>query len=120
MWTPFISRWIDHQMTLLRRTTLALALFSIIGYASFALAQPEPQPAPAPPVQGAPEQIEEFVPFEGVPPEDQIPAANLLIPAYALVWIGVFLYVLTVARRLGTVQREVERLEGDIKAGKRA
>ena len=100
-------------MTLFRRTTLAFALLGILAFAPFAAAQ---QPPPGPPVQGEPEQVEEFLPFEGVPPEDQIPAANLLIPAYALVWIGVFLYVVTVAKRLGTVQREVERLEGDIKS----
>lgn len=111
MWTRFISRWIDYQMTLLRRTTLAIALCSLIACASFAAAQPA-----SPPAQGEPEQVEEFVPFEGVPPEDQIPAATLLIPAYALVWIGVLFYVVTVAKRLGTVQREVERLEADIKS----
>ena len=49
---------------------------------------------------------------------EQMPAAPLVIGAYAFVWIALFLFLLSVARRLGTVQREVERLEIDLKQGK--
>jgi CcmD family protein len=75
--------------------------------------QPSPQSAP-------PKQQEEFVPVSQLPPQDQLPAAPLLVTAYAFVWIALFGYVVSVARRLTKVQREVERLEADMKRGTRA
>lgn len=67
--------------------------------------------------QPAPQQQDEFVPIDELPPQDQLPAAPLLVTAYALVVLALFAYVLSVARRLTTVQRELERLEGDVKRG---
>jgi len=62
--------------------------------------------------------------FEAVSPgqlaTEQFPAAPLLISAYSVVLVGLFLYVVSVARRLNTVQREVERLEADVKRTGRA
>jgi CcmD family protein len=60
------------------------------------------------------------VPVSQLPPQDQLPAAPLLVTAYAFVWIALFGYVVSVARRLTKVQREVERLEADMKRGTRA
>ena len=65
--------------------------------------------------QPAPEQQDEFVPVDTLPPQDQLPAAPLLITAYAFVMLALFGYLLSVARRLTTVQRELERLESDVK-----
>ena len=96
-------------MTDLRRITLAAALLGVLAAGPVAAAQP----------QEPPKQLDEFVPIDQLPQEEQIPAANLLIPAYAFVWVAVFAYVISVAKRLGTVQREVDRLESDLKAGKR-
>ena len=62
-----------------------------------------------------PQQQNEFVPIDQLPPQDQLPAAPLLITAYAVVLVGLFGYVLSVARRLTTVQRELERLESNLK-----
>jgi len=62
----------------------------------------------------------EFIPLSELPPTEQIPAARLLIGAYSVVIVGLFLYVVSVARRLNTVQREVERLEADVKRTGRA
>ena len=62
-----------------------------------------------------PEQQNEFVPIDQLPPQDQLPAAPLLVAAYSVVMLGLFAYVLSVARRLTTVQRELERLESDLK-----
>ena len=62
----------------------------------------------------------EFLPLNELPPTEQIPAARLLIGAYVVVIVGLFLYVVSVARRLNTVQREVERLEADVKRTGRA
>jgi CcmD family protein len=62
----------------------------------------------------------EFLPVDDLPPGDQLPGAPLLITAYSFVLLALFGYVLSVARRLGTVQREVERLETDLKRSGRA
>ena len=62
-----------------------------------------------------PQQQDEFVPIEQLPPQDQLPAAPLLVTAYSFVVLALFAYVLSVARRLGSVQRELERLESDLK-----
>ena len=67
-----------------------------------------------------PEQQNEYVPIDQLPPQDQLPAAPLLVTAYAVVMVGLFAYVLSVARRLTTVQRELERLESDLKKTRRA
>jgi len=58
---------------------------------------------------------ENFLPLDKLPPTEQFPAARLLIAAYVVVIVVLFLYLLSVARRLSTVQREVERLEADVK-----
>ena len=65
--------------------------------------------------QQPPEQQEEFIPIDELPPTEQMPAAPLLIGAYAFVVVVLFLYLLSVSRRLVVVQREVERLEADMK-----
>jgi CcmD family protein len=44
-------------------------------------------------------------------------AAPLLIGAYAFVMAVLFLYVLSVARRLTNVQQEISRLDSAIKQG---
>ena len=73
----------------------------------FALQAPSGQtPAgQAPPGQG------EFLPVDQLPPSEQLPAAPLLITAYAFVWLAVFFYVWTVWRRLNKVEAEMSVLE---------
>jgi len=75
--------------------------------------------AVVPVVAQQPEQQNEYVPIDQLPPQDQLPAAPLLITAYAVVMVGLFAYVLSVARRLTTVQHELERLESDLKKTRR-
>ena len=65
-------------------------------------------------------QVGGFVPFDQLPPTEQIPAARLLIAAYVFVIVLLFLYVVSVARRLNTVQAEVGRLEADVKRAGRS
>ncbi len=59
----------------------------------------------------------EFVPVSELPPADQLPAAPLLIAAYAFVWIAVLFYVWTIWRRLNTVEKEMQALERRSRAG---
>ena len=67
-----------------------------------------------------PKHQDEFVPVSELPPQDQLPAAPLLISAYTFVWVALFGYLFSVARRLNGVQREATRLEGDFKRERRA
>jgi CcmD family protein len=70
---------------------------------------------PARAQQPPPQQQDEFIPIEKLPPQDQLPAAPLLVAAYSFVALALFAYVVSVARRLGTVQQELNRLESELK-----
>lgn len=99
--------------------SIACAAPAFAGSAAFGGAgqqqpQPQPEPQPAPPAA-----TDEFVPISQLPPQDQLPAAPLLIGAYAFVWVALFGYLLSVGRRLTKVQGEVKRLEADIAKGTR-
>jgi CcmD family protein len=63
-----------------------------------AVAQQQPQP---------PEQQNEFVPVDELPQGEQLPAAPLLIIAYAVAWLALFVYMLSIWRRLQKVEREL-------------
>ena len=52
----------------------------------------------------------EFVPMSELPPGDQLPAAPLLIAAYAFVWVATMVYVWSVRRRLNRVETEMRLL----------
>lgn len=68
--------------------------------------QATPPPAAAPP----PAAQDEFVPISQLPPDEQIPAAPLLIGAYALVWIILAVYVWTLWRRFLRAEQDVRSL----------
>jgi CcmD family protein len=71
-------------------------------------------------MQPTPERQEQYVPLDQLPPQEQMAAAPLLITAYVVVIVVFFVYVFSVARRLTVVQREIERLDADLrKSGKR-
>jgi CcmD family protein len=73
------------------------------------------QIAPLTAQQQPPRQQEEFTPIDQLPPQEQLPAAPLLIGAYAFVVLVLFGYMFMVARRLTTIQREVDRLDTDLR-----
>ncbi len=50
---------------------------------------------------------DEFVPIDELPPEDRLPAAPLLIAAYAFVWLALLTYLWSIWRRLGGIEREI-------------
>ena len=60
--------------------------------------------------QQAPAGQDEFVQVENLPATEQLPAAPLLIAAYAFVWIAAMGYVWSVWNRLGKVEREMHEL----------
>ena len=53
----------------------------------------------------------EFVPVNELPSADQLPAAPLLVAAYAFVWIAAMFYLWTIWRRLNKVETEMRALE---------
>jgi CcmD family protein len=64
-----------------------------------------------PAAQGKPANPQdEFVPVKNLPAQEKLPAAPLLIGAYAFVWAVLLVYVWTVWRRLMKVEREVHDL----------
>jgi hypothetical protein len=65
--------------------------------------------------QVQPRQQEEFTPIDQLPPQEQLPAAPLLVGAYAFVLLMLFGYLVIVSRRLGVIQREVDRLDNDMR-----
>ena len=79
-----------------RRLSIALTSFVLIGASAFAGQPPAGQ--------------SEFVPVDSVPVSDQLPAAPLLITAYAFVWIAVMVYVWTIWRRMNRVENEMRAL----------
>ena len=80
----------------LRRFLLALTTFVLSAAPAFALQPPAGQ--------------SEFVPVDAVPLADQLPAAPLLIGAYAFVWIAAMFYVWTIWRRMNKVEDEMRAL----------
>lgn len=60
---------------------------------------------------------EEFVPVTDAETE-RLPAAPLVMSAYAAAWLLIFLYIWSLWRRLSKVERELEQLAAD-KTGRR-
>lgn len=94
-------------MTRLSGTFIAAFMLWTLGVPGIVTLQAQ-QPPP-------PEQQNEFVPIDELPPQDQLPAAPLLVAAYSCVVLALFAYVVSIARRIGGVQRELARLESDLK-----
>jgi CcmD family protein len=93
------------SLTALTLTLLTLTLLTLtVAAVAPALAQ-----QPLPPRQ------EVYVPVDSLPQQEQIAAAPLLVGAYSFVLVAFFVYLVSVARRMQGVQREIERLERDLK-----
>jgi CcmD family protein len=57
---------------------------------------------------------EGFVPVKDLPAAEQLPAAPLVIGAYAFIWVGVMAYLWSIWRRLSAVDRELALLRQTI------
>jgi hypothetical protein len=53
----------------------------------------------------------EFVPMDTLPPAEQLPAAPLLVAAYAFVWLAAMFYMWTIWRRITKVEADMRALE---------
>lgn len=64
--------------------------------------------APASAAQQPPPQAPDgFVPADTLKPQEQLPAAPLVIGAYAVAWVAVFGYLWSIWNRLGRVERDI-------------
>ena len=71
------------------------------------------------PWQQAPAGQSEFVPVSELPQAEQLPAAPLLIAAYAVAWVALLVYVWSLWRRLGVVEKEIADVARRIETGQR-
>ena len=80
----------------MRRLWMLLVSFALLAPALLAAQPPAGQ--------------SEFVPVDSLPPADQLPAAPLLIAAYAFVWLAVMVYVFSIWKRMNKVEDEMRAL----------
>ena len=62
---------------------------------------------------------DEFVPVDSLPSQDRIPAAPLVMAAYAAAWIAAFGYLWSIWRRLDRVEREIAEISRRVAPGSR-
>ena len=79
---------------------VVLALNTTAGIGSTA-AQPATPPA----------ATDGFVPVTDLPAAEQLPAAPLVLGAYAFIWVAVLVYVALLWRRLAAVQKDLDALK---------
>ena len=60
-----------------------------------------------------------FVPASSLPGQEQLPAAPLVIVAYAVVWLLVLGYLWSIWNRLGRVERDLQDVSRRQAAGER-
>lgn len=87
-------------MRMLRYVFAVLAIVMSLG-SSAALSAQQPTPP----------RVDEFVPISEVPPEDQLPAAPLLVTAYIIVLLTLFAYLISLARRMSAIRKDMAQLE---------
>ena len=61
-----------------------------------------------------------FEPVASVPSQEQLPAAPLVMIAYAFVWVMLLFYLWTLWRRLGTVEKELADVTRRVGEGRRS
>jgi CcmD family protein len=71
------------------------------------------QPPPAPAAQDG------FVPIDQLKPKEELPAAPLVMAAYAIAWLVIFGYVWSLWRRLQKVEMEIAEVSRRATSGGR-
>jgi CcmD family protein len=111
-----------HVRDTLGRSAALAALVAALAAAPStlaALAAAQQPAAQRPAEQRPPEPPAGFVPADSLPQQEQLPAAPLVITAYAVAWVLVFGYLWTIWQRLGRVERELAEVRRRVDAGAR-
>jgi CcmD family protein len=111
----------------MRRIVLVMLAMAIALLAPvFVSAQEQPRDptsitrVPGAAVQPPPSAAQEgFVPVDPSQQREEIPAAPLVMAAYAAAWIAVFVYAWSIWQRLGRVEREIADLTRRVAGGGR-
>jgi CcmD family protein len=85
-----------------------LALVLVAPALPAAAQQPTPQDAK-----------QEYVPVDPTQEQERLPAAPLVVGAYAVVWVAAVLYLWSIWLRLSRVERELAQVSRRIEAGGR-
>ena len=101
-----MARAKDRALQVIMKVLVVVGMM-LLSARAFAFQAPQ---APTPAGQAPPGQSE-FIPVDQLPPSEQLPAAPLLIAAYAFAWLAVFFYVWTVWRRLNKVEADMRVFE---------
>lgn len=91
----------------------ALVVAIIVGIALLAAGTPVDA------AQQPPAGQDGFVPVDNLPQQEQLPAAPLVMGAYAVAWLAVFGYLWSIWQRLGRVERDILEVSRRIEAGSR-
>lgn len=93
------------MMTIKKVIHALVLLVALLAVPALAVAQP-----PA---------TEGFVPVEDLHGQEEMPAAPLVAAAYGVAWAAVLIYLFSIWRRLGTVEREMAEVSRRIDARSR-
>ncbi len=66
-------------------------------------------------VAAQPQTDDQFEAISEIPLEERLPAAPMLVAAYVFTLLAFFVYVFSLARRLGAVKQDIGRLEAEMK-----
>lgn len=86
---------------MIKRIASGVVVLALLALVSSPLRAAQPQSQPKPQAQT------EFVPVDQLPAQEALPAAPLVIAAYAVAWVAMFVYLLSIWRRLQKVDREL-------------
>ena len=87
--------------------TVAGGLLAAPPLSTALLAQNQTAPKPA--------ATDEFVPIDELPPQEQVPAAPMVVAAYSFVWIAFLAYVLSLVKRIRKVETDIAALEKNVR-----
>jgi len=95
-----------------RRHLLAVVVLLVMCWAVVPGAALQSQPPTSPAQEG-------FVPIDQLQPKEQLPAAPLVMAAYAVAWLVIFGYVWSLWRRLSQVEQEIASVSQRVAGGGR-
>jgi CcmD family protein len=102
---------LDRRLPRMLRQTLAGFVVALA-----VLLAPAAARAQQPPTTAAQEG---FVPVDESKPQEHLPAAPLVMTAYAVAWVAIFGYVWSLWSRLARVEREIAEVSRRVDAGSR-